>query len=120
MQMAQDLGGDAYRTVSEIYSPPRVTAAARSLNLGLVQGFGFDRTCGNENGKALDFADVERRKEARRRFREQKPMFLIGSSMCTAFSTWQALNAAKRDPGTVHREWVRAMVHLRFVCGLYQ
>ena len=47
-------------------------------------------------------------------------MFLIGSPMCTAFSSWQALNAVKRDAGIVHREWVRAMLRLRFVCELYQ
>ena len=40
--------------------------------------------------------------------------------MCTAFYPWQALNAARRDPGVVNREWVRAMVHVKFVCELYQ
>ena len=59
MQMAQGLGGDAYRLVSEIYSPPRVTAAARRLNLGLLPGFAFDLTCEDENGKASYFDDVE-------------------------------------------------------------
>ena len=85
-----------------------------------MPGFAFDFTCEGESGKAWDSDVVERREEARRRLRAQQPMFLIGSPMCTAFTTWQALNAAKRDPSTVHREWVRAMVHLRFVCELYQ
>ena len=76
--MVRDLGGDANRIVSQIYGPPRVTAAAQKLNLGLTPGFAFDFTCKDENGKEWDFDDVERRKEARRRIREQKPMFLIG------------------------------------------
>jgi hypothetical protein len=46
-------------------------------------------------------------------------MFLIGSPMCTVFSTLQALNAASRDPADVRREYLRAMIHLRFVCELY-
>jgi hypothetical protein len=54
----------------------------------LLPGFAFDLTCEDENGEAWDFDDVERREEARRRFREQKPMFLIGSPMCTSFSSW--------------------------------
>ena len=120
MQMARDLGADPQNVVSEIYSPPRVTDAARRLNLGIAPGFAFDLTTVDENGKTWDFDDASRRTEARRRLREQRPMFLIGSPMCTAFSTWQFLNAQRRDAGIVHREWVRAMVHLRFVCELYQ
>jgi len=120
LQMARDIGAEGAEIVSEIYSPPRVTEAARRLNLGLTPGFAFDLTTVDENGKAWDFDDVSRRQEARRRLRIQRPMFLIGSPMCTAFSSWQHLNATRRDPGIVHREWVRAMVHLRFVCELYQ
>jgi hypothetical protein len=40
--------------------------------------------------------------------------------MCTAFSTWQYINRQKRDPSVVSREYVRAMVHIRFVMELYQ
>ena len=87
MQMARDLGADPHNVVSEIYSPPRVTDAARRLNLGIAPGFAFDLTTVDGTGKAWDFDDASRRTEARRRLREQRPMFLIGSPMCTAFST---------------------------------
>ena len=46
-------------------------------------------------------------------------MLLVGSPMCTAFCAWQKLNAQKRDPAVVKREWDRAMIHLEFVCRLY-
>ena len=46
-------------------------------------------------------------------------MFPIGSPMCTAFSTLQFMNAQVRDPNVVHREYLQAMIHLRFVCELY-
>ena len=47
-------------------------------------------------------------------------MLLIGSPMCTAFSAWQRINEKKRDPDLVKREYVRAMVHIRFTMELYQ
>ena len=106
LQMARDLGGDAPQIVSEIYSPPRVTGAARRLkSLGLTAGFAFDLTSTDENGVPWDFSVAARRREARRRLSEQKPMFLIGSPMCTVFSTLQSMNAQVRDPNVVHREY---------------
>ena len=50
----------------------------------------------------------------------QKPMLLIGSPMCTAFSAWQHISKLKRDPSVVSREFVRAMVHIRFCMELYK
>ena len=47
-------------------------------------------------------------------------MLLVGSPMCTAFSAWQRINNLKRDPNVVSREYVRAMVHIRFTMELYQ
>ena len=89
---------DPAEVVSEIYSPPRVTEAAKRFNLGIAPGFVFDLTCENDNGKAWDFDDLSRRQEARRRLRIQRPMFFIGSPRCTAFPSWQLLNATRRDP----------------------
>ena len=83
--MARDIGAEDTAILSGIYSPPRVTEAAGRLNLGLAPGFAFDLTTVDENGKAWDFDDKSRREEARRRLRVQRPMFLIGSPMCTAF-----------------------------------
>ena len=40
--------------------------------------------------------------------------------MCTAFSAWQRLNAVRRDPKAIQREYNKAMVHLEFVCQLYR
>ena len=36
LQMARDIGAEDTAVVSEIYSPPRVTEAARRLNLGIT------------------------------------------------------------------------------------
>ena len=40
--------------------------------------------------------------------------------MCTAFSAWQHISTLKRDPSIVSREYVRAMVHIRFCMELNQ
>ena len=47
-------------------------------------------------------------------------MLLVGSPMCTAFSAWQHINNKKRDPTVVSREYVHAMVHMRFTMELYK
>ena len=63
-----------------------------------------------------------KRDRARALVKDQKPALLVGSVMCTAFCTWQALNMARygRDPAVTNRERIRAMTHLRFVCELYE
>jgi len=121
MKLTHDLGGEAERTVSEIYSPPRLTdVARRKPRLGIVPGFALDLTTCNEEGVAWDFDIAERRQAARELVRAQKPMLLIGSTMCTRFCSFQWINDAKRPSEVVRREHVRAMLHLRFVCELYR
>ena len=46
-------------------------------------------------------------------------MLLVGSLMCTAFSTWQRINNKIRDPGTVAGELKRTKQHLEFCVELY-
>jgi len=109
------------RMIAEIYSPPRVTEAAKLLpDLGCIPGFALDLTTMDENGKPWDFDRPEQRKKAWQLLEEKKPMLLIGTPMCTAFSAWQRINNMKRDADTVTKEWTRAMVHLRFCCQLYR
>ena len=111
----------ALKLVSEIYSPPRVTAAAKLLpELRCIPGFALDLTTADENGRSWDFDIAENRRRAREMVLTQKPMLLIGSPMCTAFSAWQHINRKKRDPSVVSREYVRAMVHIRFCMELYK
>ena len=57
---------------------------------------------------------AEMRDEAERRLDRQKPMLLIGTPMCTAFSNIQNLNKAKRDPAVVKAEFETAFMHLRW------
>ena len=107
--------------VSEIYSPPRVTAATKLLpELRCVPGFALDLTTTDERGRRWDFDDADTRERARALLRAQKPMLLIGSPMCTAFSSWQNINSKFRDPRVVEQELSRARVHLEFCIELYR
>ena len=111
----------AKRAVTEVYSPPRVIEWAKRLpGYGIVLGLALDFTTRDEAGVPWDFDLPERRAAARKRIAEERPLFLIGSRMCTAFSAWQRLNAFRRDPKTIQKEYNKAMVHLEFVCQLYR
>ena len=68
-------------SISEIYSPPRVTAEAK--NWGLRPGEAMDLTTG------WDFRRQEHRDLAWSYVDKYKPELLIGSPMCTMFSTLQ-------------------------------
>ncbi len=89
-------------------------------NSGLMPGVALDiTTVDPEDGKPWDFDQPEKRKKARELLRQQRPLFLIGSPMCTRWCSWQRLNDLRRDPAVVQREKIRAAVHLEFVCELY-
>ena len=85
------------RIVSEIYSPGRFPEEIRDGKFrNLIPGFAFDLTnIDPYDNRPWDFSRRSKRLRAQRLLREQKPYMLIGSPMCRAFSTWQALNRAK-------------------------
>ena len=82
------------------------------LNFSVSKGRGRGRA------KSVDGDQPDKRTEARRLFRESKPLFLIGPPMCTARCTWQKMNKLKRDPTVVQRELVRARLHFDVAIGL--
>ena len=108
------------KVVSEVFSPPRVTAhLSRFPNKDLLPGFALDLTCVDpSDGLPWDFDKSEKRARALKMVREERPRFLIGSAACTAWCSWQALNDAKRDPDIVRREKIRSLVHLQFLATL--
>ena len=85
--------------VAEVYSPPRVTAAAKLLpELKLIPGFALDLTTNDADGRAWNFDEKEMRERAMAKLKAEEPQLLVGSPMCTAFSTWQRINNKIRDP----------------------
>ena len=110
------------KVISEIYSPPRVTKLLSMLpTCELAPGFALDLTCIDpHDGKPWDFDIQEKRERALALVRKQKPLFLIGSPMCTAFCTWQRLNAQKSDSKLMERKLENARRHMEFVTQLYR
>ena len=114
--------GAARRIVSEMYSPPRVTAELkRGRYRHLLPGFALDLTVNDpEDGRPWDFSQADKREKARKMRREQKPYVLIGSPMCTAFCTFQKLNEAKsKNPMEYKRAKIEAITHIDFMVELY-
>ena len=133
MSVFRSLGGDSPKykrerkralraVVSEIYSPPRVTAAASKLlpELRVHPGFALDLTTADSDGQPWDFDRPEMRERALHKIRTEKPLLLVGSPMCTAFSTWQRVNNVIRDKAIVDEEKRRAVMHLEFCIELYR
>ena len=108
-------------TVSELYSAPRVTGyAARHARLGFIPGTAFDLTTNDENGNPWDFSVPSQRAKAERRLEKEKPLLLIGSLMCRAFSRMQGLNWHRMSPELIKRLVLEGIVHLQFCFQLYQ
>ena len=132
LEVVQALGGSSgqYKrerqkgikaVVSEIYSPPRVTAATKLLpELKIIPGFALDLTTADADGKLWDFDSKIMRDRAMQKVKDERPMLLVGSPMCTAFSTWQRINDKIRDPVVVAAEKKRAVEHLEFCVELYK
>jgi len=107
--------------VTEIYSPPRVTAEARRRpDLNVAAGMSFDLRADSE-GRKWDFSKIEDRTRARRIIQRDKPFMVIGSPPCTDFSILtQNLNHPKMDPKEVRRRMVMARAHIEFVVQIYK
>ena len=98
-----------------------MTAAAKLLpEPRVIPGFASDLTTADEDGSLWDFDSKVMRDCAMAKVKSERPQLLIGSPMCTAFSTWQRINNLIRDPATVAAEKRRAVEHLSFCVELYK
>ena len=104
--------------VSEMWSPPRVTKLAHRF--GLSAGFAYDLTVNDENGNPWNFDLQEQRDKCMRHVIEQRPNFLIGSPMCTAFSILQGLNKWRMNPKKWDAMMEKGLRHMRFAVKLYR
>ena len=76
--------------VAEFYSPARVIQMAREM--GLRAGWGLDHTTTDDDGRAWGFNSVEMRNRAIHRALKDRPLLLIGSPVCIAYSTMNNIN----------------------------
>ena len=93
----------------EIYSPPRVTL--QGAKEGLKVGEAMDLTTGWDFRKQ---SDCDRALEY---IRVNEPSLVIGSPMCTMFSTLQNLSPWTPDK---EQKWIEARRHMKFVVKIYR
>jgi hypothetical protein len=104
--------------ISELYSPPRVTALLPKH--GLVAGSTFD-LCADVAGVAWDFTRPDDRRRALERIRAEEPFLVVGSPPCTMFSRLQVnLNARKMGKEVWRKRWREAEVLLVFAAVVYK
>ena len=116
--MVNQIIGIVQNHVSEVWSPPRVTKLAHEYDL--KPGFSFDIQTNDENGKPWDFDVPAQRRKCIERVIHEKPQFLVGSPMCTAFSALQALNKWRMDPTKWQALIDKGERHMRFAIKLYR
>ena len=108
--------------MSEIYSPPRVTRAARMLQtLRITPGFAFDIAVDDEDGEPWGFTREVKQNKAIERVVGTEPDLVVGRPACTDSSPWQRLNrAVSMHPEKYDEAKKEAVKHLQFVCKVYK
>lgn len=94
--------------IAEMYSPPRVTQEARRF--GLNAGEAMDLVTG------WDFAERDHRERAMRYINKHRPKLIVGSPMCTMFSSLQNLSKWTEEK---ERRWREDREHLKFMGEVY-
>ena len=78
-----------------------------------MPGFALDLITADADGSLWDLVSKVMGDRAMKKVREEKPLFLIASPMCTASSTWQRINDNIRCPVAVAVEKKRASARPR-------
>ena len=70
-------GSEVGAVVSDIYSPPRVSAVAKLCpSYGILPGFALDLTTTDSDGRHWDFDEEEMRSRVWSKIKEEQPMLL--------------------------------------------
>ena len=105
--------------VSELYNPN--VFCNRAKYFGLRPGYAFDMTQPRESdGQPWDFRRHDHRRDAYFILRKDRPLLLVGSPVCTAFSQIMALNWDKMAPEERGKMIHEGVEHLKFVCSMYK
>ena len=103
--------------VAEVYSPPRMTEAARAA--GLKDGWSLDLTKNDENGEPWDLSKESRQKEAMKKVKDDKPFILVASPMCAPLSALQEVfNYPGMETEEVRRRLEDGLKHVKFALEL--
>jgi hypothetical protein len=107
--------------VSELFSPPRVTAALKSKDHGWLRaGSSFDLVVDAVSGQSWDFLQAEDRRRCWRQLQREDPWVVIGSPPCTVFSALQALNKGRTPIKEQQRKLIEGTILLNFATDVYR
>ena len=102
----------------EIYSPPRVSVTAKKY--GITSHGSFDITIVDpDDQQPWDLNVKSKREKVMKIIKECKPSVVIGSPMCTAFSSLQNMNKHKRNEEEWKKYMREAVRHMEFACQIY-
>ena len=86
--------------------------------IGLRAGWSLDLITTDVDGRAWDFNSVEMWNRAARRVLQDRPLLLIGSPMCTVYSTMNDVNHARMSEEDVGARSRYARKHVEFSVNL--
>jgi hypothetical protein len=102
--------------VTEVYSPPRVAQFTNKHNL--IPGPSIYIQCADEDGTPWDLSNSSKRNKLIQLVADTKSAIVVGSPMCTMFSSLQNLNKNKDTPE--HQQKLKeAISHIEFCITLY-
>ena len=104
--------------VAEVYSPPRIAEMAGRM--GLRPGWSLDLTTCDEQGRQWDFNCPAMRNVAVRKLLQDKPRLLVGSPMCSAFSTMNNINYSRMTGQERQQRLNYGRRHLKFCTKFYE
>ena len=104
--------------VAEVCSPPRVATHARAF--GLRPGWSLDITNHDHGGEPWDFSKPKMRERIRKKIQRDKPLLIIGSPMCTDWSTMMNLNWPRMSEDQINSRMKAARMHLKSCIQIYR
>ena len=104
--------------VAEVYSPPGIVKMANKM--GFRGGWSLDLTANDDYGMPWDFNDARMRRRAISKIVKDKPLVLIGSPMCTEYSSMNGINHSKMPREEVEARLDYARRHFEFCIKLYE
>ena len=108
------------KTVTELFSPPRVNAELKKTpEDSITAGTSFDLIIDQVSGEAWDFLRADHRRRCWSRLRAEDPWVVIGSPPCTALSMINGLNKYKVDAETRERRMTEGKILLNFALDVY-
>ena len=106
-------------SIIEIYSPPRTSVLADRY--GITGKGSFDITgIDPDDGMPWDLNKKDKRDKVRDIIKTCKPTLVIGSPMCTAFSSLQNMNSNNKGSEEHKKAMKEAIMHMKFASEIYE